>query len=98
MALKYFRHALDSKKERDSFLKFIKKILIFKNVLKYILTLNVRHGTRDWKTASTHRRVSALPRAHRLVRETHQAVSWQLPAIGIESQRNLGETQQSWSG
>lgn len=36
MALKYFRHALDSKKERDSFLKFIKKILILRNVLKYI--------------------------------------------------------------
>ena len=44
------------------------------------------------------KRVSALPRAHRLVRETHQTVSWQLPAVGIESQRNLGEARQSWLG
>ena len=55
--LKILQKCLRLKKERDSFFKFIKNIQnLKKNVLKYISTLNVRHGTRDWKTASNHRR------------------------------------------
>lgn len=53
----------------------------------YFVTLNVRRGARDWKTALNPKPESALPRAHRLVRETQQ-----LPGNHLPKELSHGDT------
>lgn len=63
-------------------------------VSNYLLTLNVRHGTRDRKTALNPKPESALPRAHRLVGETQQLPGNHLPKE-LSHRNPPGEERQS---